>query len=477
MKTKKLSSSFILIAIIFFMANTVSSQEYIIIGWNDLGMHCANKNFSYFGVLPPYNNLHAQVLKKGSATSFPQIVTSGMKITYEIPGNTYSVGKTDFWSYEDKLFGVSLPDNFGLKGAGLSGELAAKDNYFIIEGIPITPYTDAALTKEDPYQLALLKLYDSSNNLLATTRPVIPVSNEINCVSSGCHSGEQNILNQHETEGGFNPNNKPILCAACHSSNALGTAGKPGLKSLSETIHGKHKDKTNDCYKCHPGTQTKCLRDVMYQKDFTCQKCHGDLREVAQSIKNGRRPWLDEPKCGAQVCHGSNYAEESGKLFRESKGHGGFFCSACHGSPHAILPTIEDRDNVQNVALQGYKGTLNKCIVCHGVSPAGVGPHGILPTEVQVVSIAQPGTYALFQNYPNPFNPATTIPFHLQEPGRVHLDIYNAKGQKELTLVNQYLLAGEYQVDFQNRELPSGLYVYQLTVNGFTISKKMMILQ
>jgi hypothetical protein len=88
-----------------------------------------------------------------------------------------------------------------------------------------------------------------------------------------------------------------------------------------------------------------------------------------------------------------------------------------------------------------------------------------------------PDRIRLEQNYPNPFNPTTTIPFQIQEPGRVHLNIYNSLGQKELTLINQYLLAGDYQVDFQNRQLASGLYIYQLMVNGYTVSKKMVILK
>jgi len=98
---------------------------------------------------------------------------------------------------------------------------------------------------------------------------------------------------------------------------------------------------------------------------------------VGESISNGRVPWLQEPSCGATQCHGPNYAEEPGKLFRQSRGHGGLFCSACHGEPHAILPSSQANDNAQNIALQGYAGTLNKCEVCHGVVPTGAGPHGI----------------------------------------------------------------------------------------------------
>ena len=357
---------------------TVTAQNYIVIGWNDLGMHCSNQDFSKIVILPPYNNITAQVIKMGDAQNLPELVTTDLHITYEIPGNTYSVGKTNFWDYEDQLFNVNLPDNIGLTGAGLSGDMESIDNYFIVEGVPLTPYTDSDLINEDPFQLGLLKLYNSFDQLLAAAQPVVPVSNEINCVSSGCHSSEQNILNEHDDDGGFDPNNTPILCAECHASNALGMAGQPGLPSLSEAIHKEHGDKTNNCYKCHPGPQTQCLRDVMStEHDFTCQTCHGTVRQVGESISSGREPWFEEPSCGDQACHGSNYAEEPGKLYRQSRGHGGLFCSACHGEPHAIVPSREERDNLQFITLQGHAGTLSKCEVCHGVIPEGPGPHGI----------------------------------------------------------------------------------------------------
>ena len=369
---------FLAVLLVLLLVAPAYSQDYLLIGWNDLGMHCANKDFSRVVILPPYNNIFAQVVRVGDAGHLPQVVTSDLEVTYEIPGNTYSVGKTNFWNYEDQLFGVSLPPDVGLTGVGLSGTMQNVENYFHVEGVPLTPFTDADLNNEDPFQLGLLKLYDSTS-ILAMTQPVIPVSNEINCVSSGCHSSEQNILNEHDDEGGFNPNNTPILCATCHSSNALGAPGHAGVPSLSEAIHSKHGERTNDCYKCHPGPATQCLRGVMAtEHDFACQDCHGSVSQVGHSIEQGREPWLEEPSCGSVQCHGANFAEEPGKLFRQSRGHGGLFCSACHGSPHAILPSREARDNVQNIALQGHAGTLNNCATCHGITPTGPGPHGIM---------------------------------------------------------------------------------------------------
>lgn len=363
---------------IVFTAFDPPQDQYIIIAWNDLGMHCSGQNYENLCILPPYNNLKGHVILRGDANNLPQVVTDGLTVTYEIPGNTYSVGKTNFWTYAYDLFGVELPPDTGLTGVGLTGVFQADSNVFQVEGIPITPYTDENLVTEDPYQLALIQAFDLWDNLLATTQPVIPVSNEMNCVSSGCHASETAILNQHSDDGGFDPNNTPILCADCHSSNALGMPGTPGLPSLSEAVHSKHGGVTNNCYLCHPGPNTQCFRDIMYSHGMVCQDCHGSVTEVGHSIDEGREPWLDEPSCGSANCHGSNFAEEPGKLFRNSRGHGNLYCSACHGSPHAIVPTVNERDNVQNIAIQGFAGTLRDCSVCHGVNPTGPGPHGLL---------------------------------------------------------------------------------------------------
>lgn len=471
---------FFVVSFYFLLIGNVFAQEYIVIGWNDLGMHCCNKDFSTMAILPPYNNLRAQVVQVGDANSNPAVLTTGFNVSYEIPGNTYSVGKTNFWDYEDQLFGVNLEPNVGLTGAGLSGDMQvqANENYFYVDGVPLTPYIDSDLQNEDPFQLALLTLSDGNGQTLASTQPVAPVSNEINCVSSGCHSSEQQILNEHEKEGGFNPNDTPILCADCHSDNALGMSGQAGVPSFSEVMHDKHKSKTNDCYKCHPGPNTQCLRGVMKtQHNFVCQDCHGSVADVAQSIKNGREPWLEEPSCGSTECHGSNYAEESGKLFRESHGHGGLLCSSCHGEPHAIVPSGNDRDNVQNIALQGYAGTLDKCEVCHGVTPNGPGPHGFIPSDIQPVSAQIPVESALLQNYPNPFNPSTTIEFHVRKSGKAHLDVYNQLGQKVFTVLSEYVQPGVYQTHFNAGFLPSGVYFYRLTINRFKQTRKMFVIQ
>lgn len=385
--------------------STAADAVYKLIGWNDLGMHCMGPNYSNFSILPPYNTVWAQLIVQGDK---PQIVTDNVKVEYAVENNTYSAGKTNFWDNVYPLFGVNLAPNIGLKSKGMSGEMDAASDHFIVEGIPLTAYLDGSSPVPAnwyPYNIGHLTAKDpTTGQVLAETRPVIPVSEEMHC--EACHADgmqegiatgnvETNILTLHDDEQGTHlMQNRPVLCQQCHADNALGVAGRPGVPNLSRAMHNRHKldaggdepaalasdpdnlkpsathEGTNNCYLCHPGTVTKCLRDVMYQKGLDCRDCHGNTAQVADPA---RRPWIDLPRCGN--CHPAQYAESPNTRYRDSKGHGGMYCEACHGSPHAILPSTQPNDNIQNIALQGQAGTLSDCTVCHAKVPAGPGPH------------------------------------------------------------------------------------------------------
>jgi len=482
----KLYKTITLVLLILLPGVYAYSQQYILIGWNDLGMHCSNQDFSKMAVLPPYNNIFAQLILKSTGQS-PQIITTGFKVEYSIPYNTYSVGKTNFWTYAQQLFGLPspLPANIGLTGKGLTGLLDITGNYFHADGIPVTPFKDTNWIVEKPFQtIHLVARNISTNNIVATTDVVIPVSNEIGCVQSGCHSSEQSIKNSHEPVPGYQTNS-PELCARCHGSNALGTQGDTiEAKLFSFRIHDTHngiqpENSINTCYKCHPGPNTQCFRDVMrvgIPNALVCQNCHGTMNQIAASINNGRRPWLDEPKCGSTLCHGSNYAEEPNKLYRNSKGHGNLFCSACHSSPHAITPTREANDNLQAITLQGFAGPLRKCTVCHSSNPTGAGPHGIT-SGIMINSGEIPGTYELYPNYPNPFNPSTMIKFDIPKTSFVELRVFNEIGKEVAVLVKTRLQPGKYQYEFVTEGLTSGVYFARLTANGEISTRKMVLVK
>jgi hypothetical protein len=384
------TSLVLMLAVVLGVSGSASCQTlgtHIVLANNDLGMHCMNQTHANFSVLPPYNNLQAQVIQRGHANTPPLLITSGVTLEYSFPGNTYSVGKTDFWTYAFDLFGVNLPPNVGLTGKTLNDVFDLDGDRFAAVGIPLTPFMDAAPTVEVPYQVAQVILRDQGGNELARAYPVAPVSVELSCVSTGCHGSETQILGQHENEGGFDPNATPILCAECHGSTPL-TGPHPGTAGwFSLRLHEKHSFIDQEipglagCYKCHPGPNTRCLRDTM-NNDFgiICQDCHGNMANVANTIANGRIPWVQEPAC--RTCHTATYGEPVGILYRNARGHGGVMCSNCHNSPHAVFPSREAVDNRVMMDLQGHEGVLRDCTVCHGVNPSGPGPHGYIPVGV-----------------------------------------------------------------------------------------------
>ncbi len=466
------------------------STTWSIVGWNNLGMHCMDSDYSVFSILPPYNTINAQIIKGYNGEARLIGNASTWSITYRAVSdpdgskNTTSIGKGNFWDFVAPLYGVALAPDQGLPVPGPSSysmpgisntpqrmgfEAAAR--WYVAYGIPITPYDNKG--NQNPYPMMRLKAH-KKGILKAKKDIVLPISDEMNCYA--CHgSGSDpaaqpaagwvfdanpdrdqrlNILSLHdEMEGsdpvfraalstcGYSTNglldnvvtfHEPILCAACHHSEALPNSGLPNIPPLTEALHSLHatvvdpgtginmNDSSNrfTCYRCHPGAVTRCLRGVMSNAVLTngipaiqCQSCHGSMSKVGS---NNRAGWLDEPNC--QACHTGTATDNAGairyqsalvapgvlrtagvtatfasnpntpdaghSLFRYSRGHGGLYCSACHGSTHAEFPTFNRNDNLYSVSQQGYVGTVAECTTCHGgkqPSTVNGGPHGLHP--------------------------------------------------------------------------------------------------
>lgn len=473
----------------------LNAASATILGWNNLGMHCMDSDYSVFSILPPYNTIEAQLIVGG------KLVTngSGYTVTYQAIAdpsgsiNTTAIGKGNFYTYAAPIYGASLlPDN-GLKGWSMPGpgntpQLMAFEqtnlitdvgplvNWFRAEGIPISPYDDAGV--KNPYPMMRMIARDASNQPIATNDVVLPVSDEMDCRL--CHASGStppaarppqgwvwsdnperdyrlNILRLHDAArfaqlgdtyaqmlatNGLNPlglyrsvvaDNKPMLCAKCHLSEALAGSGVAGIPPLTAAVHSFHAhvtdpllgstlDNVNNrqaCYRCHPGSTTKCLRGAMGKAVATdgtmsmqCQSCHGSMSQVGAP---GRIGWLQEPRC--ENCHSGTAAQNNGQirylnaydtngqwrvavnqtfavnsnaplpglqLYRFSQGHGGLQCEACHGSTHAEFPSSHGNDNVRNIALQGHAGVMVECTACHtsmttSSTNYNKGPHGMHP--------------------------------------------------------------------------------------------------
>ncbi len=470
---------------------SLPAADSVLLGWNNLGMHCMDSDYSVFSILPPYNTIEAQLVVGGKLLK----TNTGYSVTYEAIAdpdgsiNSTSAGKGNFYSFTAALYGALATDH-GLAGWGMPGAanqpqsmlfentnhpatgVAMRVDWFRAEGIPITPYDNAM--KKNSYPMMRLVARNAAKAIIATNDIVLPVSDEMDC--RACHASGSpvaarpaagwvndanperdyrlNVLRLHDEKefslhsadysaalatAGLNPeglyanvasDGRPILCAGCHASEALGTASIGKIPSLTASIHSLHAGVMDPvlnmpmdssanraaCYRCHPGSTTKCLRGAMGSAvaadgsmAMQCQSCHGSMTQVGAANRVG---WFMEPNC--QSCHTGTAKRNNGQirytsvfdasgntrlpadttfattpntpaagisLYRFSVGHGGLQCSACHGSTHAEFPASHRNDNVRNIELQGHAGVLSECAVCHTTVPSTVngGPHGMHP--------------------------------------------------------------------------------------------------
>lgn len=105
-----------------------------------------------------------------------------------------------------------------------------------------------------------------------------------------------------------------------------------------------------------------------------------------------------------------------------------------------------------------------------------------IPTASEYAASEVPNSFTLHQNHPNPFNPVTQIRYDLNNNGHVRLTVYSLLGEEIQILVDEVQSAGEYQVVWNTNEtglgnLGSGVYLYRLTHNGQSETRRMLLLQ
>ncbi|MGA9119069.1 MAG: M28 family peptidase [Bacteroidota bacterium] len=103
--------------------------------------------------------------------------------------------------------------------------------------------------------------------------------------------------------------------------------------------------------------------------------------------------------------------------------------------------------------------------------------HSSDPLLVRNLSPEFPGECRLLQNFPNPFNPITTIRYGLPHRSHVLLTIFNTIGQRVAELENGDMDAGFHEVQFNGRNLASGVYFYRLSTGSFVDTKRLILLK
>jgi hypothetical protein len=337
-----------------FVVSTASTAggggtSFKLIGWNDLGMHCDDgQDYSVFGVLPPYNTIHAHLIDSSGKLV---VAPAGYTITYQAITdpltntiNTTSAPKTNFWQYVMALFGLSVAPDVGIAGSAMPGTGNAPqtmkwnqnpaDNTWVSVGIPMTNYADGGTKNYFP--MMRLTATNSAGAVLATTDIVLPISDEMSC--NLCHASNTdaaampaagwvnnsdpakdvklNILRKHDdrfkTNGAFIAASgtrgyssagleaqsaiHPFLCASCHGSNALSMASLPGVPPLTTSMHGMHATVID------PGTGAT-LESATTRE--SCYHCHPGpvtqcLRGAMSNVATGTGTNVVE----CQSCHG-----------------------------------------------------------------------------------------------------------------------------------------------------------------------------
>ncbi len=96
---------------------------------------------------------------------------------------------------------------------------------------------------------------------------------------------------------------------------------------------------------------------------------------------------------------------------------------------------------------------------------------------IKQLSSLLPDQFELSQNYPNPFNPVTSIRFAVKKYGLVKLSVYDVSGREVYEAVDDILKPGTYEVNLNASSLSSGIYFYRLQTEGFTATRKMILVK
>jgi len=99
------------------------------------------------------------------------------------------------------------------------------------------------------------------------------------------------------------------------------------------------------------------------------------------------------------------------------------------------------------------------------------------PTLIRELSDVLPTKFKLYNNYPNPFNPSTIIRFSMPEESFVTIKVFNTLGEEITTLINENIVTGNYEIEFNATVLPSGIYFYKLQAGSFVETKKMIFMK
>ncbi len=202
------------------------------------------------------------------------------------------------------------------------------------------------------------------------------------------------------------------------------------------------------------------------------------------------RVWSDEPEDGAADGHTFHDILFPGgcrsvdlRAERDATGNGRVYTvelavTDAQGNTgtatYAVEVPVRPQDSAQDDGAGAGYAVTGKC-GGPPAQPAGNGLASLGDTSAEVA--AAPAHWALEANHPNPFNPETQIAFSLPHASPVRLTVYDVQGREVARLVDGPMSAGRHLVRFSAGRLPAGMYLYRIQGDGFTQTRRMLLLK
>jgi hypothetical protein len=339
-----------------------------VLAFNDLGMHCADLDYSTFAILPPFNVVRSQVVERGDTprilgptqvdVSYRAVVDAAGSINTTSQNLAGSVEKSNFWdinprtgnTYVFDLFGLDpQPDEglvFGQAMPGILNPYSANDPqlfrhydssmaWFAADGVPILPIDDTG--QLNPYPLMRVSaMHPSTGETLASLDVVLPVASEADC--QNCHAlGE--VAASTSSDIDF------ILPEDINDSNSVLQAAKHNILALHDAKHG------TELLNATPVLCASCHYSVALDLDGTGpdgEQLGNDMMSVVMHSHHGQ---LTDPVTGQPLFPSDGSMEETcyqchpgkvTKCLRGAMGGAGIECKDCHGSMLAVGDEARD---------------------------------------------------------------------------------------------------------------------------------------
>jgi hypothetical protein len=146
-------------------------------------------------------------------------------------------------------------------------------------------------------------------------------------------------------------------------------------------------------------------------------------------------------------------------------------------SPEELLLLRYDQSLDERFVLESSVNTTAQTVTGTTTTFSGFAAGQIMNVSNEDQLVDRPEQFSLEQNYPNPFNPSTVISYNLPQASDVRLEVFNLLGQRVALLVNDRVQTGAHTVRFDAGNLSSGIYIYRLQAEGFTETRKMLLIK